>query len=338
LRFVRLDKAGTIGFAARQDQGETTMTQPRKIIIDTDPGQDDAVAILLALASPAELEVLGITAVAGNVPLPLTQKNARIICELAGKPETRVFAGCEAPLQRKLVTAEHVHGKTGLDGPQMADPVMPLQEQHAVDFIIDTLRREAPHSVTLCPLGPLTNIATAFRRAPDIVGRVQQIVLMGGAYFEVGNITPAAEFNIYVDPEAADIVFKSGVPLVVMPLDVTHKALTNRARIEAFRGLGNEAGRMVAEWTDFFERFDMQKYGSEGAPLHDPCVIAYLLRPELFAGRHINVEIETHSDLTLGMTVADWWGVTDRKANALFIGSVDAEGFFTLLTERIARL
>lgn len=311
---------------------------PRKIIIDTDPGQDDAVAILLALASPEDLTVLGITAVAGNVPLPLTAKNARIICELAGKPETLVFAGCDRPLKRKLVTAEHVHGKTGLDGPQLADPVMPLQAQHGVDFIIDTLRREPAHTVTLCPLGPLTNIAEAFRRAPDIVARVQQIVLMGGAYFEVGNITPAAEFNIYVDPEAAEIVFRSGVPLVVMPLDVTHKALTTRARIEGFRAMGTEPGRMVAEWTDFFERFDMQKYGSEGAPLHDPCVIAYLIRPDLFTGRHINVEIETQSELTLGMTVADWWGVTDRPANALFIGNLDAAGFYALLTERIARL
>ncbi|WP_434611956.1 nucleoside hydrolase [Tabrizicola sp. M-4] len=314
------------------------MAQARKIIIDTDPGQDDAVAILLALASPEEIEVLGITAVAGNVPLPLTQKNARIICELAGKPNVRVFAGCDRPMRRKLVTAEHVHGKTGLDGPQMSDPVMPLEEEHAVDFIIETLRREPAHTVTLCPLGPLTNIATAFEKAPDIVGRVQQIVLMGGAYFEVGNITPAAEFNIYVDPEAAAIVFASGVPLVVMPLDVTHKALTTRARVEAFRAIGNEAGRMVAEWTDFFERFDMQKYGSEGAPLHDPCVIAYLLRPDLFTGRHTNVEIETQSELTLGMTVADWWGVTKRPANALFIGGIDADGFYALLTERIARL
>ncbi len=314
------------------------MAQARKIIIDTDPGQDDAVAILLALASPDEIEVLGITAVAGNVPLALTQKNARIICELAGQPEMRVFSGCDRPLRRKLVTAEHVHGKTGLDGPQMADPVMALQDQHAVDFLIEALRREPAHSVTLCPLGPLTNIATAFEQAPDIVGRVQQIVLMGGAYFEVGNITPAAEFNIYVDPEAAAIVFGSGVPLVVMPLDVTHKALTTRARVEGFRAIGNTSGRMVAEWTDFFERFDMQKYGSEGAPLHDPCVIAYLLRPELFTGRHINVEIETQSDLTLGMTVADWWGVTERKANALFVGGVDADGFYALLTERIARL
>ena len=311
---------------------------PRKIIIDTDPGQDDAVAILLALASPEELGVLGITVVAGNMPLDLTAKNARIICELAGKPEMRVYAGCDAPLSRKLVTAEHVHGKTGLDGPQLAPPVMPLQPEHAVDFIIETLRAEPAGSITLCALGPLTNIATALQRAPDITPKIAEIVLMGGAYFAVGNITPTAEFNIYVDPQAADIVFKSGVPLTVMPLDVTHKALTNAARVQAFRAMGTEAGRMVAEWTNFFERFDKEKYGSEGAPLHDPCVIAWLLQPGLFSGRQINVAIETQSALTLGMTVADWWGVTDRAPNALFIGDVDADGFFALLTKRIARL
>lgn len=310
----------------------------RKIIIDTDPGQDDAVAILLALASPEDVMVLGITAVAGNVPLSLTEKNARIICELAGKVEIPVFAGCAAPIKRKLVTAEHVHGKTGLDGPQMAEPTMPLQALHAVDFIIDTLRREPAGTVTLCPLGPLTNIAVAFQKAPDIVARVQEIVLMGGAYFEVGNITPAAEFNIYVDPEAADIVFKSGVPLVVMPLDVTHKALTSKARVDAFRDMGTEVGRMVAAWTDFFERFDVAKYGSQGAPLHDPCVIAYLIKPDLFNGRLVNVEIETQSELTLGMTVADWWGVTSRPKNAMFMGGIDADGFFALLTARLARL
>ncbi|WP_392338440.1 nucleoside hydrolase [Loktanella salsilacus] len=310
---------------------------PRQIIIDTDPGQDDAVAILLALASP-ELEVLGITAVAGNVPLALTQKNARIVCELAGRSDMAVYAGCDAPLVRKLVTAEHVHGKTGLDGPQLADPIMPLQAEHAVDYIIDTLRSAPSGTITLCPLGPLTNIAQAFRKAPDIIERVQEIVLMGGAYFEVGNITPAAEFNIYVDPEAAAEVFLAGVPLVVMPLDVTHKALTTQARVDAFRAMGTRVGDMVAEWTNFFERFDKEKYGSEGAPLHDPCVIAYLLQPELFTGRHVNVVVETGSELTLGMTVADWWRVTDRAPNAMFMGDLDADGFFALLTDRLARL
>ncbi|MBY6119468.1 nucleoside hydrolase [Mameliella alba] len=310
----------------------------RKIIIDTDPGQDDAVAILLALASPAELEVLGITAVAGNVPLELTARNARMVCELAGKPETPVFAGCDRPLAHDLVTAEHVHGKTGLDGPDLPEPTMPLQDGDAVDFIIDTLRTQPEKTVTLCPLGPLTNIAAALQRAPDIATRIQEIVLMGGAYFEVGNITPAAEFNIYVDPEAAEIVFKCGAPITVMPLDVTHKALVTSARNEAFRALGTPVGIAVAQMTDFFERFDKEKYGSDGAPLHDPCVTAYLLQPDLFSGRFINVEIETRSDLTRGMTVADWWGVTDRAPNAMFMGDVDADGFFALLTERLARL
>ncbi|MFC5736397.1 nucleoside hydrolase [Sinirhodobacter huangdaonensis] len=309
----------------------------RKIIIDTDPGQDDAVAILLALASP-ELEVLGITCVAGNVPLPLTAKNARVVCELAGRPDIKVFAGCDRPLLRPLVTAEYVHGKTGLDGIALPEPGMALQPGHAVDFLIETLRREPAGTVTLCPLGPLTNIATALQKAPDIAPRIAEIVLMGGAYFEVGNTTPAAEFNIHVDPQAAEIVFHSGVPLVVLPLDATHQVLTNRARIEAFRGLGTPVGHAVASWTDFFERFDMEKYGSEGAPLHDPCVIAYLLQPDLFEGRHINVEIETVSELTLGMTVADWWRVTDREPNAYFVGRANAEGFYALLTERLARL
>ena len=295
-------------------------------------------AILLALASPEELDVLGITCVAGNVPLDLTARNARMICELAGRSDMPVFAGCDRPLGRDLVTAEHVHGKTGLDGPDLPDPVMPLQDQHAVDFIIDTLRREPAGTVTLCPLGPLTNIATAFEKAPDIVARVAQIVLMGGAYFEVGNITPTAEFNIYVDPQAAEITFKSGIDIVVLPLDVTHKALVTAPRNDAFRALNTPVGIAVAEMTDFFERFDKEKYGSAGAPLHDPCVTAYLLRPDLFTGRHINVEIETTSELTMGMTVADWWGVTDRAKNALFIGDLDADGFFELLTERLARL
>jgi purine nucleosidase len=310
----------------------------RKIIIDTDPGQDDAVAILLALGSPKEIEVLGITAVAGNVPLELTQKNARMICELAGRPDIPVFAGSKNPLAKRLVTAEHVHGKTGLDGPTLPDPTMPLQEKHAVDFIIETLRTQPAGSVTLCPLGPLTNIASAFNQAPDIIEKVQEIVLMGGAYFEVGNITPAAEFNIYVDPEAAEIVFKAGAPITVMPLDVTHKALVTKARNDAFRDLGTPVGIAVAEMTDFFERYDKEKYGSEGAPLHDPTVIAYLIKPKLFTGRFINVEIETKSVLTRGMTVADWWRVTDREPNAMFMGDIDADGFFTLLTDRLARL
>ncbi len=311
------------------------MTQ--KIIIDTDPGQDDAVAILLALASP-EFEVIGITAVAGNVPLSLTELNARKIVELAGRTDVPVFAGCDAPLARKLVTAEHVHGKTGLDGVELPQPSVPLQPIHAVDFIIDTLREQPSGSVTLVPIGPLTNIATAFRRAPDIIGRVARIVLMGGAYFEVGNITPAAEFNIYVDPEAAAEVFASGAPLVVLPLDATHEALTSRDWVQTMRALPGRCGPAIASWTDFFERFDKEKYGNQGAPLHDPCTIAWLLQPDLFEGRDINVEIETEGRFTTGMTVADWWRVSGRSANALFLRHVNRDALFDLLTTRLARL
>ncbi|PRD52994.1 nucleoside hydrolase [Phyllobacterium myrsinacearum] len=309
----------------------------RKIIIDTDPGQDDALAILLALASP-ELDVLGITAVAGNVPLDLTKTNARKICELAGRPDVKVFAGADRPLMRALVTAENVHGKTGLDGPDLPEPAMPLQDQHAVDFIIETLLTQESGSVTLCPLGPLTNIAQALIRAPQIATRIREIVLMGGGFFEGGNITPTAEFNIYVDPQAAHIVLTSGVPIVMLPLDVTHKALTSARRIERFRAMGTRSGAASAELLEFFERFDEEKYGSDGGPLHDPNVIAYLLKPELYKGRHCNVVVETASDLTLGMTVVDWWGVTDRPKNAFYIRDVNDEGFFDLLIERIARL
>lgn len=312
----------------------TQQNAPRPIIIDTDPGQDDAVALLLALASP-ELEVLGITAVAGNVPLDLTQKNARMICELAGRTDIPVFAGADRPLARDLVTAEYVHGKTGLDGPTLPDPSMPLQSEHAVDFILRTLKSRR---VTLCPLGPLTNIAMAFRRDPSIVANVEEIVLMGGGCFEGGNVTPAAEFNIYVDPQAADEVFRCGAPITVMPLDVTHQALTSRTRVERFRALGSPVGVAVAELLDFFERFDEEKYGTDGGPLHDPNVIAYLLRPDLYTGRHINVCVETTSELTMGMTVADYWRVTDRPANATWMRHVDDDGFFELLKERISRL
>jgi purine nucleosidase len=308
-----------------------------KIIIDTDPGQDDAIALLLAAASP-ELELLGVTTVAGNVPLPLTTRNARTVLELAGRRDVPVCAGAAAPLDEALVTAEHVHGKTGLDGITLPEPGLPLDPRHAADFIVQTLREHVPGSVTLCPLGPLTNIALALRRAPDIAARIQRIVLMGGGFFEGGNITPAAEFNFYVDPQAAHEVFTSGVPIVMAPLDVTHRVLTTRARVEAIRALGNRVGSTVAAWMAFYERFDIAKYGSDGAPLHDPCVIAWLLRPELFKGRDCNVRIEVASPLTRGMSVVDWWQVSGLPANALVLREVDDAGFFALLTERLARL
>ena len=234
------------------------------------------------------------------------------------------------------VTAEYVHGNTGIDGAEFTEPTTPPADGHAVDFIIDTLM--STDGVTLCTLGPLTNVGMALDREPAIAARIEQLVLMGGGFFEGGNTTPAAEFNIYVDPHAAATVFASGIPLVQMPLDVTHKALTSDLRVEAFRELGNQAGRAVAGMLEFYERYDMERYGTQGAPLHDPCVIAYLLEPDLFAGRECYVEVETLSELTMGMTVVDWWRLTDQEPNCLVMNEVDDERFFALLTERIGRL
>lgn len=310
----------------------------RKIIIDTDPGQDDAVAILLALASPEDFDVLGIVAVAGNVSLAQNARNALKVVELSGRAGIPVHAGCDTPLRRTLVTAEHVHGETGLDGPDLPPPRQQLESRHGVDFIIDTVLHHERGEITLCTLGPLTNIASALLKAPQIAGRVREIVMMGGAYFEVGNITPAAEFNIYVDPEAADIVMRSGIPIVMAPLDVSHLMRSTHERLERIRAIGNRSGQAVYDMLSFSERFDLKKYQMDGAPLHDPCVMAYLIDPSLFEGRHINVEIETQSELTLGMTVADYWRVTDRKANVQFLRSGDADRFYALLTERLARL
>jgi len=311
---------------------------PRKIIFDTDPGQDDMAAILLALASRDEIEVLGIVAVAGNVPLSHTSRNALRICELAGRSDIPVFAGSEQPMGRKLVTAEHVHGKTGLDGPDLPEPKIKLQAKPGVDYIVETIRASAKGEITLVTLGPLTDIALALNRAPEIAGKIREIVMMAGAYFEGGNITPTAEFNVYVDPTAADTVLKSGIPIVMLPLDVTHRVLVTPQRMERLFALGNRSGKALAEALTFSRSFDIKKYGWEGAPLHDPTTVAYLLKPELFQGRDINVEIETQSALTIGMTVADYWRVTKRPVNARYIRDVDADGFFALLTERIGRL
>jgi purine nucleosidase len=310
----------------------------RKIIIDTDPGIDDAVAILLALAAADELEVLGVVAVAGNLPLAQTERNARRVCELAGRSDVPVYAGCARPILRPLATAARIHGETSRDGLLLPEPTMPLQSQHGVDFLIETLRSAEPGTVTLCALGPLTNIAMALVKAPEIAGRVREVVVMGGAGFELGNVTPAAEFNIHVDPHAAALVVDSGMPITMIPLDVTHLVLSTPPRIEALRALGNRCGPAVAELLVSFENNRSARFGTRARALHDPSVIAYLLRLALYDGRAVNVAIETQSPLTMGMTVVDWWGVTGRKANVRFMNSVDAEGFYDLLTEILARL
>jgi len=293
--------------------------------------------LLLALACPDEFDILGITTVAGNVPLDLTQRNARIMCELAGRTDIPVFAGCEKPMQRELITAENVHGKTGIDGVEIYEPDLPLQAQHAVDFIIETLLESGENSVTLVPTGPLTNIGQAIRQQPDILPMIKEIVLMGGAMREGGNTTPCAEFNILEDPDAAHIVLHCGRPLTIVPLDVTHQALVSQKRIDMLRKLNTPVGTAVVGMMEFFNRFDSEKYGSEGAPLHDPCTIAFLLKPSLFQGKMCNVEVETGSPLTMGHTAVDFWGVTDRPRNANWLYKIDADGFFSLLIERLNR-
>jgi purine nucleosidase len=310
---------------------------PRPVIIDCDPGHDDALAILLALASPDELEVLAITVVAGNVPLALTEKNALKICELAGRADLPVHAGCERPLVRELVTAEYVCGKTGLDGPELPEPCMPLAETHAVDAIVELLRAHAPGMVTLCATGPLTNIAMALRKAPDVAPGIKEIVLMGGA-IGLGNVTPAAEFNIYVDPHAAEVVFEAGVPLVMLGLDVTHRALVTPSRVSAIRDLGTPLSRTVVQLLEFYGIYDRTGQGRADPPLHDPCVIAYLLDSSLFGGRACHVAIETKGEHTLGRTVVDWWRRTRHAPNAMVIDEIDADGFFALLTAGLGRL
>ena len=309
----------------------------RKIIIDCDPGQDDAVALFLALASRDELDLLGITTVAGNVPLDLTQRNARMMCDIAGRMDVRVFAGCNRPLRVELETAEYIHGKTGIDGVDVFEPDTPLSDGHAVSFIVDTLMSAGDASITLVPTGPLTNIATALEREPAIAERIERIVLMGGAMRESGNRSPSAEFNMLVDPHAADIVYGCGRPIVAMGLDVTHQVLSTRERVARIAALGNPVASATADMLSFFHRYDTKKYGSEGAPLHDPCTIAWLLEPGLFSGKPCNVSIETESPLTRGHTAVDFWHVTDRPVNAEWIHSVDADGFYALLTERLGR-
>jgi purine nucleosidase len=308
----------------------------RKIIIDCDPGQDDAVALLLAMASPDELDLLGITTVAGNVPLEPTQRNARMMCDIAGKPDVPVHAGCAEPMVQQLVTAEAIHGETGINGIDVFEPETPLQPEHAVDFIIRTLLDAEDDSVTLVPTGPLTNIATAIEKEAAILRNVEQIVLMGGAMREGGNRTPSAEFNILVDPEAADIVLRCGRPITQMGLDVTHQVLSTRDRVERIKALGNPVADATAGMLSFFDRFDTKKYKSKGAPLHDPCTVAWLLRPELFTGKDCNVSVETQSELTLGHTAVDFWHVTDRPVNVHWVYGVDADGFYDLLIERLA--
>ncbi|CAN7616602.1 nucleoside hydrolase [Bosea sp. LjRoot90] len=304
------------------------------IVIDTDPGQDDAVALLLAFASATELDLKAVTTVAGNVPLVLTTANALRIRELAGRKDVPVHAGADRPLIFPLSTAEFVCGPDGLAGADLPPPRGKAESGHAVEVLIAILRAAPDDSVTLCPLGPLTNLALAFRLAPDVLPKVKRIVLMGGA-LALGNITPAAEFNIHVDPHAAAIVFSCGRPIVMMGLGVTHQAIASHEQVARLIAFGNAAGRAVH---GMLTRPRPGGLGTAGHPMHDPCVIAWLLWPELFAGRDCFVEVETGDGPLRGRTTIDWNGRLKRQANAHVVASVEAEALFQRLFDRLATL
>jgi len=303
---------------------------PIPIILDVDPGHDDAVAILMAAASPA-IDLLAVTCVAGNAPLERTQENARKALTVGGVTGVPVAAGLDGPLARSLVTAPDVHGASGLDGPGLPAPAMELDPRHAVDLIVE-LAMTAPRPLTLVPTGPLSNVAMALRREPRLRGRIERIVLMGGSIAE-GNITPSAEFNIYVDPEAAHIVFSSGIPLTMVGLDVSHRARLGPVDTARIRALGTPVGRLVADLLEFFALFHRQRYGWDDVPLHDPCCVAELIRPGLITTRPLHVDIETQSPLTRGRTVVDLWGVTGHAPNADVGVDIDRQGFVDVLMD-----
>jgi len=311
-----------------------TPTRPLHIIIDTDPGQDDAIAILLALASP-EVVVDAITTVAGNVPQPLVTDNALSLLALADREDVGVFRGCERPLVRPLFTAEYVHGPTGVDGADLPTSTISARSTHGVDLIIETCLAGDDHTVTLCPLGPLTNIAMAIAKEPAIVPKIAEILWMGGAFDESGNTTDVAEFNAYVDPHAAHIVFTSAIPLTIFPLDVTHKALMFPRHVEALASYGTPVADAAAGMVRFYEKHDIDKYEIEGAPMHDPCVIAYCIDPTIFGGTPHHVAVDTTHEETIGNTYVD---DSAGAPNATVMTHVDAERFFDLVVQRIGSL
>jgi len=306
------------------------LSVPIPVILDVDPGHDDAVAILMAAASPA-IDLLAVTCVAGNSPLERTQENARKVLTVGGMTNVPVAAGLDGPLARPLVTAPDVHGASGLDGPGLPEPAMELDPRHAVDLIVE-LAMAATRPITLIPTGPLSNVAMALRREPRLRGRIERIVLMGGSIAE-GNITPSAEFNIYVDPEAAHIVFSSGIPLTMVGLDVTHRARLGPEDTARIRALDTPVGRLVADLLEFFALFHRERYGWDDVPLHDPCCVAELIRPGLITTRPLHVDIETQSPLTRGRTVVDLWGVTGQAPNADVGVDIDRQGFVDVLMD-----
>lgn len=309
----------------------------RRIIIDCDPGVDDAVALLLALAARDALDIIGITTVAGNVGAALTARNACIVRGIAAREDVPVYAGCTRPLRRAPVEAGHFHGESGLGALPIIVPRHGPQPRHAVDHIVETLLAAAPASVTLVATGPLTNIATALAREPAIRRGLREIALMGGARSEGGNITASSEYNIHADPDAAQLVFDSGCTVVAFGLDATHQVRATPERVAEVRAIGSEAALAVADLLDFSNALPANGPRGQGSPLHDPCPIAWLLRPEAFRFRPCHVDVETVSPLTLGHTAVEFRAAPQRPQNVLWAVSADGAAVFDLLVTTLRR-
>ena len=307
------------------------------IIIDCDPGIDDTIALLAAFVSP-ELDILGVTPVCGNQPLASAVRNALQICELGGRADIPVHAGCFRPMLRDPIHGQF-HGKTGLGNTVLPDPVKTIEKESAVDFLIDTLTAAAASRkrVTICCLGPMTNLAVALRMVPQIADGVEHVVMMGGAYREPGNRTMTSEFNVLADPHATHIVFSSGIPIVALSLDATHQVMLKPEHVEQFSGVSGRISQTLSELMAFWDRNDVRRYGSRGGPLHDPLVIAYLLAPHLFQTERARVFVEYESELCMGQTIADWYGKSGLEPNADIVTRVDAEGVIFLFLERLSR-
>ena len=312
--------------------------QKHRVLVDCDPGRDDALAIAMLLASTAEIELVGITAVAGNVPLVLTYRNARFICDLCGFPEVPVHAGADRPLAREPVTGTRAHGENGLEGMEVDVPPVAVESGGAVAFMNETLRAAKDDEITLVAIGPLTNVAILVADSPELLPKIRQIVLMGGASRAGGNVTPAAEFNIFADPHAAAQVLDCGRPMTIVSLDATHQVLATPAHAKRLARAGGEPARRLAALLRPAAHSRVARFGPDCLPIHDPCTVAWLLQPDLFRAEPVPVAVETEGTHTLGATVVDWWGVTGKPSNAHWVTEVNGEGVFALLIERIGRL
>ena len=314
--------------------------ETRPLIFDCDPGQDDAISLMMALAPEivpdTALDIRAITVVAGNTRLDKCVRNARLIAEICGRADVPIFAGCDRPLKASAATAEEVHGVEGLDGIKIYEPKLQAEAESAVDAIIRLCR--TVEDIVLVPTGPLTNIATALTRAPDIASRIAEIVIMGGARSEAGNITPSAEFNVYADPDAAAIVFEADVPKTVFGLDVTHHALIRPEHVSQIEALDNPVATILSGMlrSDYAE-FDAKKFGTAGTPIHDACTSAYLIQPELFTFREVSIRVECESKLTRGHTSVDYWGLTEHAQDCRWATGVNADGFFELMRAQIKK-